>query len=133
MKKTNARDRMIFIPKGLDYTKNHLWLRKIGSCDFYIGITDYMQKEIGKIDLIEIDLQDINMQKGKTWGKICGLNQKFSLIAPLDCYVLAINPVLEHKVSLLNTDPYNHWLLRVAVRTANYYFLSHQEYLKLIK
>ncbi|MEP6928454.1 MAG: glycine cleavage system protein H [Flavobacterium sp.] len=124
---------MIFIPKGLNYTKNHLWLRKIGSCDFYVGLTDYMQKEIGKIDVIEIDQKGINMQKGKTWGIVYGLNQKFSLIAPLDCYVLAINPVLEQKASLVNTDPYNHWFLRVALRTANDYFLSNLEYLKLIK
>jgi glycine cleavage system H protein len=123
----------MFIPKGLYYTKNHLWLRKIGSCDFYIGITDYAQNEIGKIELIELELKGAKMKKDVNWGLIHAVNQNLSLVSPLDCEIMAINPVLRENTTLINSDPYNHWFLRVTVERHNYYFLSQEDYKQLIK
>lgn len=53
----------MFIPKGLQYTRNHLWLRKIGVYDYFIGLTDFAQKEIGRVNLIELKLEDDCMKK----------------------------------------------------------------------
>jgi glycine cleavage system H lipoate-binding protein len=35
----------MFIPISLHYTKNHLWLMRIGSDHFFVGITDFAQKQ----------------------------------------------------------------------------------------
>jgi glycine cleavage system H protein len=123
----------MFIPKGLYYTKNHLWLRKIGLSDFYIGITDYTQNEIGKIELVELELKDFKMKKDVKWGLVHAINQKFTLIAPLDCEIIAINTTLQENAYIINPDPYIHWFLRVTVKRHNHYFLSHEEYKQHIK
>lgn len=72
----------MLIPKNLYYTENHLWLRKIGLYDFCIGITDFAQKEIGGIDLIEFNLEVNTIENLASWGYVNGINETFSLIAP---------------------------------------------------
>jgi len=123
----------MFIPKSLYYTENHLWLRQIGLWDFYIGITDYAQYKIGEIQLIELELKNITMQKDIMLGIIHGINQKITFIAPLDCEILAINPILQENTSAINRKPYEHWFLKVRVNIHKDYFLSNQEYKYLIK
>jgi glycine cleavage system H protein len=123
----------MFIPKSLYYTENHLWLRQIGLWDFYIGITDYAQNEMGKIEAIELELKGTKMKKDVKWGLIQALNQKFTLIAPLDCEIKATNPILQENTAAINSDPYNHWFLRVTVKEHTDNFLSGQEYKQFIK
>jgi len=122
----------MFIPRALYYTKNHLWLRQIGLYDYFIGITDFAQKEIGEISLIELELNGQHIKKEILWGNIYGLNQTFSLLAPFDCKVMATNIILDTNPSSINRDPYNHWLLRVATVTSTYGLLTNEEYTALI-
>ncbi|KIA97987.1 MULTISPECIES: glycine cleavage system protein H [unclassified Flavobacterium] len=123
----------MFIPRSLYYTKDHLWLRKIGSCDFYIGITDYAQKEIGKIDSVELKLESNTIKKDETWGTIYGTNKTFTLISPLDCEITVTNCILEKNASHINTDSYYNWLLRVVITIDNSTFLTNEEYIQLTK
>lgn len=118
----------MFIPKSLYYTKNHLWLRKIGLWDFYIGITDHAQNEIGNIELVELELEGFNIKKDAKWGLIHAMNHKLTLIAPLDCKIKATNSILQENTSIINSDPYCHWFLRVTVDKHDHYFLSNEEY-----
>jgi glycine cleavage system H protein len=120
------------IPKNLYYTKNHLWLRKIGLFDFCIGITDFAQKEIGEIDLIEIELEGKSIKKDEIWGRVYGTNQTFALRAPFDCKIIAANITLDKSLPQINTNPYRYWFAIVSVKTDNNTFLSDQEYIKLI-
>lgn len=120
------------IPKNLYYTKNHLWLRKIGLFDFCIGITDFAQKEIGEIDLIEIELEGNSIKKDEIWGSVYGTNQTFALRAPFDCEIIAANITLDKSLPQINTNPYRYWFAIVSVKTDNNTFLSDQEYIKLI-
>lgn len=120
------------IPKNLYYTKNHLWLRKIGLFDFCIGITDFAQKEIGEIDLIEIELEGNSIKKDEIWGRVYGTNQTFALRAPFDCEIIAANITLDKSLPQINTNPYRYWFAIVSVKTDNNTFLSDQEYIKLI-
>jgi len=121
------------IPKNLYYTKNHLWLRKIGLFDFCIGITDFAQKEIGEIGLIEIELKDNSIKKDEIWGRVYGTNQTFTLIAPLDCEIMATNTALDKSTPHINTNPYDYWFAMVSVKTYDNSFLSDKEYIQLIQ
>ena len=123
----------MFIPKSLYYTKNHLWLRQVGLYDYFVGITDFAQKEIGEISLIELELTGEHMKKEILWGKIYGLNQTFPLLAPFECKIMATNAILDTNPSSINRDPYNHWFLRVSTVTSNYGLLTNEEYIELIQ
>ncbi|KAF2508674.1 glycine cleavage system protein H [Flavobacterium zhairuonense] len=123
----------MFIPKALYYTENHLWLRQVGLYDYFVGITDFAQKEIGEISLIELELNCEHMKKEILWGSIYGTNQTFSLLAPIDCKVMATNAIMDANPSSINRDPYKHWLLRVSTVVGNYGLLAHEEYVALIR
>jgi len=125
----------MFIPSALYYTENHLWLRPVGLYDYFIGITDFAQKEIGGINLIELELENNKMKKEMVWGNIYGLNQTFDLIAPLECKVMATNITLDKRASSINSDPYTHWFVRVSVEMtiSPSAFLNSEEYIKLIQ
>ena len=123
----------MIIPKNLYYTKNHLWLRKIGLCDFCIGITDFAQKEIGEIDLIELNVKENRFLQSASWGVIYGINSTFSLIAPCECEITTMNTVLNTHPSQINLDPYNSWVLSISANISTQEFLTQGEYLKLIR
>lgn len=124
----------MFIPKGLQYTRNHLWLRKIGVYDYFIGLTDFAQKEIGRINLIELKLEDDCMRKEILWGTIYGYNETFTLVSPFQCKIMSTNITLDKSPSSINNNPYLNWLLRVSVEMviSPSAFLSSEEYIELI-
>ncbi|PWN58160.1 glycine cleavage system protein H [Chryseobacterium viscerum] len=118
-------------PKNLYYTKNHLWLRKIGLYDFCIGITDFAQKEIGEIDLVEFNVEENIITETVSWGAVYGINKTFSLISPCDCKIIEVNTMLNKKPSHINTDPYSYWFLSVSTEICTSEFLTGEEYIKL--
>lgn len=67
----------MLVPKNLYYTENHLWLRKIGLYDFCVGITDFAQKEIGEIHLIEFYKKENTIKKEDFFGTVYGINKTF--------------------------------------------------------
>lgn len=123
----------MFIPKNLYYTENHLWLRKIGLFDFCVGITDFAQKEIGEIDLIEFNIEENAIRELASWGSVYGINETFPLIAPCECKVTAVNTILNTKPSHVNTDPYNYWFLSISADIPVSEFLTNEDYIRFIK
>ena len=121
------------VPKNIYYTKQHLWLQKIGLYDFCVGITDFGQKEIGEIDLIELTSKEDILKKGSPWGIVYGTNHTFQLIAPFDCKIVEINRDLHKITGYVNTAPYKYWfaILSATIDTAT--FLTFQDYTQYIQ
>ncbi len=123
----------MLIPGNLFYTKNHVWLRKIGLYDFCLGITDFAQKEIGEIGLIEFNSEGEIIEKMNSLGVVYGINDTFPLIAPCQCKIIEVNSILNKKPSHINTDPYNYWFLLISADIHEHEFLTHEEYKQLIR
>jgi glycine cleavage system H protein len=123
----------MYVPKNLYYTENHLWLRKIGLYDFCLGITDFAQKEIGEIHLIELNRQKITIKKDEPWGTVYGINETFALIAPCDCKIIEVNKNVMIKPAHINTDPYNCWLFILSASISTDDFLTYKDYIQITK
>lgn len=121
------------VPKSLYYTKNHLWLRKIGLYDFCVGITDFAQKEIGEIHCVEFSEQEISITEESSFGSVYGINKTFELIAPYNCNVAEINKNIAVRPFHINTDPYNCWFVIVSNPIPTDEFLTYEDYIKIIK
>ncbi|MFO7719348.1 MAG: glycine cleavage system protein H [Gillisia sp.] len=119
---------MLQAPKNLYYTKQHLWLQKIGLFDFYVGITDFGQKEIGKIDLIELTFKDSFLKKGSIWGTVYGINDTFNLVAPFDCKIIEENADLDKCTAYVNTGPYKYWFAILTATIDTVALLNFDEY-----
>jgi glycine cleavage system H protein len=119
------------VPKNIYYTKQHLWLQRIGMNDFYVGITDFGQKEIGEIDFIELNIKEKIIKKGSTWGVIYGINDTFNLIAPFDFEIVEKNKDLQSHTAYINTDPYKYWFVILTTKTDTASLLNFQDYKQL--
>jgi len=122
---------MMQVPKNIYYTKQHLWLQKIGQNDFYVGLTDFGQKEIGKIDFIELTLKESPIKKGSIWGTIYGTNDTFHLIAPFDCEIIEKNKDLQKHTVYVNTNPYKYWFAILSAKTDMATLLTFKDYKQL--
>lgn len=107
----------MFIPANLKYTSSHLWIRFIGREDIYIGITDYAERELGRIELIEINSEGQILMKGQSFGIIYGTNKTIDLIMPVNGQILFSNTdVLNHPQSL-NSDSYHNWIALITMKS----------------
>jgi len=122
---------MMQIPKNIYYTQQHLWLQKIGMYDFYVGITDFGQKKIGEIDLIELANKGSLQKKGSTWGMVYGINETFHLMAPFDCKILEKNRDLHKHTAYVNTAPYKYWFAILTAKIDTASLLTFQNYTQL--
>ncbi|GHC53803.1 glycine cleavage system protein H [Ulvibacter litoralis] len=122
---------MLQVPKNRYYTKDHLWLQKIGIYDFYVGITDFGQKELGTIDLIELTPKKKLLKEGTSWGVVYGINNILNLMTPFDCVILERNEELQKHITYINTAPYKYWFAILSSKIETASLLTYQEYKEL--
>lgn len=116
----------MFIPANLKYTKNHLWTRSIGREDIYIGLTDYAERELGRIDLIEIKEEGKIVMKGNPFGIIYGANKTLDLIMPVNGQILFSNPDVLIHPKTLNSDSYLNWIALITIKN---YVVAEKDFL----
>lgn len=125
----------MFIPVNLKYTNNHLWARAIGREDIYIGITDYAERELGKIELIEINIEGQILMKGESFGIIYGTNKTLELIMPVNGQILFSNTDVLNHPQTLNSDSYHNWITLITIKnykTNKSDFLTASDYKMLV-
>lgn len=101
--------------KDLFYTKEHDWVRAEGS-KAYIGITDYAQHALGDIVFVELPEVDAELSEGDTFGVIESVKAASDLLIHIDGTVIEINEAVVDDPALINTDPYENWLICVELK-----------------
>lgn len=121
-------------PSELKYTKDHEWIRVEGDTAF-VGITDYAQQELGEIVFVDIATEGETLAKDEAFGSVEAVKTVSDLLMPVAGEVLEVNPELEDKPELVNSDPYGQGRL-IKVKPANVAdvegLLSADDYKKLI-
>lgn len=101
------------IPKELKYTKDHEWIRIEGKTAV-VGITDFAQSELGDIVFVEIETVGESVEKEEVFGTIEAVKTVSDLYMPVTGKVLEVNPALDGKPELVNSDPYGDgWMIRI--------------------
>jgi glycine cleavage system H protein len=120
------------IPDGLQYTKDHEWV-KIDGNTATVGITEFAQGELG--DIVYVDITTVGQEVGvhEIFGTVEAVKTVSDLYMPLSGKVLEVNPVLESSPEKVNEDPYGEgWMIRVQVSGQAKDLLSAQQYKELI-
>ena len=86
------------------YTKDHEWVR-VEDGIAYVGITDYAQSELGEIVFVDIEV-GAELAQFEEFGSIEAVKTVADLNMPVSGVIEEINPELESKPELINTDPY---------------------------
>ncbi len=103
------------VPKELQYTKTHEWIRQEGDTAT-VGITDHAQDELGDVVFIELPEEGASFDAGDSFGTVESVKAVSDIYAPVGGTVAAVNTVLEDAPETINADPYGDgWLVEISV------------------
>ncbi len=111
--------RLMNIPDGLRYSKEHEWIRLDGD-RARIGISDFAQDSLG--DIVFVQLPDVGLDTvaGASISEIESTKSVSEIYAPVSGEVTAVNDALTTQPELVNTDPYGEgWMFEVKVADAS--------------
>ena len=102
-------------PENLRYTKDHEWVSLDGSTAT-IGITDFAQRELGDIVYIDINAKGKPLGAEEVFGTVEAVKTVSDLFLPVAGTITEINPLLDAKPELVNSDPYGDgWMVKMTV------------------
>ena len=101
--------------KDLYYTKDHEWISLDGNVAT-IGITDFAQHELGDIVYVDISTKGKALAAEDIFGTVEAVKTVSDLFLPAAGTITEINPLLDAKPELVNSDPYGDgWMVKMTV------------------
>jgi glycine cleavage system H protein len=101
------------IPEDNRYAKSHEYAHAEGDVAM-VGITEYAQKELGDVVMVELPAVGTQIDANEEMGTIESVKAVSDLFAPVSGEVIEINEALTDKPDLVNTDPYGDgWLVKI--------------------
>ena len=99
-------------PEDRYYLRNHIWL-KPGSVEIHIGITELGQS-LSK-GIVHIDLPQIgeSIKRGDMLVAYETIKAVSQISVPFDSIVTSINEKLMDDPDIINSDPYNEWIVKI--------------------
>ena len=120
------------IPEGLQYTKDHEWV-KIDGNTATVGITDFAQSELGDIVYVDINTVGQEVAEHDIFGTVEAVKTVSDLYMPVSGKVLEVNPALDGSPEKVNEDPYGQgWMIRIEISKMGGGLLTPAQYKELI-
>ncbi|MEG7529809.1 MAG: glycine cleavage system protein GcvH [Hungatella sp.] len=100
-------------PKELKYAKSHEWVEFENANTVKIGLSDYAQNELG--DLVFVNLPEVGdeVNAGEPFGDVESVKAVSDVYAPLSGVVVEVNEELLDMPEMINTAPYEAWMIKV--------------------
>lgn len=114
-------------PKDLKFSRDDEWVRYEGDA-VYVGISDYAQSELGDLVFINLPEVDDEVIAGEPLGDVESVKAVADIISPITGVVLEVNEDLLDDASLINSDPYGSWFVKVGSVSDEVELLSADEY-----
>lgn len=101
-------------PTDRRYTEDHEWIQPTVGGRAKIGITDFAQKQVGDIVLVQLPQVGNSLAKGDPLGTIDAVNAlQADVYAPAAGKVTAINGDLGSAPEEINEDANNTWFVEI--------------------
>lgn len=100
-----VHDRFV-IPRGYFLSPSHSWAELLFDGNARIGIDDFVQKLIGRVDAIEVAPIAASMKKGDTLFTIRQGGRTLAVPSPLSGKIVQVNPELKSSSAVIHEDPY---------------------------
>ena len=100
------------VPENLLYSKDHEWIEIDGDIGT-IGISDHAQAELS--DVVFVDLPEVGatVAAGDPVAVVESVKAASDVYTPVSGEILEINEELSNDPSLINSDPYGAWIIKV--------------------
>ena len=109
---------MSTILEGLRYAESHEYVKIEGEYG-YVGITDYAQHELGNVVYVDMPEVDDEVTAGEDFGAVESVKAASDLISPVSGVVVEVNEALNDSPELVNSDPYENWIIKVQLSDAS--------------
>lgn len=103
------------LPEEYYYHLGHSWAIPEGKNVVKVGMDDFAQKLVGKIDAIQAPHLGSTLRQGDKGWALKVDSKSLDMLSPVDGTVIAINEELMKSPENINKDPYNNWLVKVEV------------------
>ena len=101
------------IPEGLNYSKDHEWIRVEGQTAT-VGITDHAQNSLGDVVYVELPKVGDTFGAHEAFGSVESVKAVSELFLPVAGEVTEVNESLTDEPEKVNNDPYGEgWMLRI--------------------
>ena len=100
------------VAKDLFYTKDHEWVKVEGDFAF-VGISDFAQHHLGDIVYVELPEVDDEIAKEESFSAVESVKAASDVYMPVSGKVVEVNEELIDDPALLNSDPYENWMIKV--------------------
>ncbi|MBR4420958.1 MAG: glycine cleavage system protein GcvH [Erysipelotrichaceae bacterium] len=114
-------------PEELKYAKTHEWLKEEDGV-YVIGLTDFAQDALGDVVFVNLPGVDDEVTAGESFGDVESVKAVSDVFSPVTGKVVEVNEAVVDDPAMLNADPYEAWLIKVADVTAFEELLDAQAY-----
>lgn len=102
------------MPEGVYFHWGHAWARAAAGDLLMVGVDDFGQKLVGKIDGIQTPPLGAQVRQGEQGWALLADGQTIHMLSPVDGEVVEINPELAQSPAAVNEDPFGKgWLMKV--------------------
>ena len=102
------------VPDGYLFHQGHAWVKAEGDQLVSVGMDDFAQKLLGKVDTIHLPGVGAKLAQGEKGWTLTVDSRIVPMISPVDGEVVAVNQEAIRDPALLGRDPFERgWLLKV--------------------
>jgi glycine cleavage system H protein len=106
--------KILKIPQGIYFSKNHTWTHLGESGAAKVGLDDFLQHVVGELQLAGLKDPGDSIKKGELLAEIEQGGKQLRVYSPISGEVLETNTLLTENPEMINSDPYNKgWLYQV--------------------
>jgi len=99
------------VPEDLLYTREHSWVRQEGNGQIVVGVTEFVQNELGEISYVELPEEGVQVNQMEVIGSLESLRGVTEIYSPASGKVTEVNELLLDDPTIINDDPYgNGWI-----------------------
>jgi len=111
---TTLSVKILRIPQGIYFSKNHTWAHLGESGSAKVGLDDFLQHVIGDLQLSGLKRPGESIKKGELLAEIRQNGKQLKVYSPLSGEVLETNELLSENPEAINADPYEKgWLYQI--------------------
>ncbi len=104
------------ILKGLLYSDDHEWVKKLNDEEVLIGITDYAVKQLGSIVFVDLPEVGDQIEVQNEFGAVESVKAASDLVSPISGEVLEVNEDVIGEPEMVNKDAYGTWFIKVKLQ-----------------